>query len=279
MNSISLHQVTENVKDLPSLPAIVMELLNTIDDDNLDIHQLAQKISGDMALTASSLRYANSAYYTTMIKVTTVQQAISLMGMSTVRNIITKAALCGCFPENNCPGFSHKAFWRHSNAVAIAAKLLAKRLNFNVDIAFTAGLLHDLGTLVLVTQFPQQYAAVIDYKNQHLVTQFEAERKVLGIDHAAVGEALATQWNFSDVMKKAIAGHHHPEKPGIGFLATIIHIADGIAHALGVTTTPDHTPIEVSVSSWESLELDQAAIDTLIADTGDELAKIEDAEM
>lgn len=274
MNSININQVNENVKDLPTLPAIVMELLNDIDNEDIDIHLLAQKVSNDLALTATTLRYANSAYYSTMIKVTTVQQAISLMGLSTVRKIITMAALTGCFPENNCKGFDHKAFWRHSNAVAIAAKLLAKRLNFNADVAFTAGLLHDLGSLVLVTQYPLQYETSIAYRNEHQLSQFEAERKTLGIDHAAVGAALAAQWNFSDVMKNAIAGHHHPEMPGLGFLATIIHVADGIAHALQAATTAETQAVEISALSWDSLTLDQASIHALMEETAAELAHI-----
>ncbi|CAN5841591.1 HDOD domain-containing protein [soil metagenome] len=275
MHSITLHQVIENVKDLPSLPAVVMELLNEIDNDNIDIHLLAQKVTNDLALTATTLRYANSAYYSTMIKVTTVQQAIALMGLATVRKIITMAALSGCFPDNNCKGFDHKAFWRHSNAVAIAARLIAKRLNFNTDVAFTAGLLHDLGALVLVTQYPHQYEASIAYRHEHQLSQFEAERQVLGVDHAAVGAALAEQWNFSDVMKNAIAGHHHPDTPGLGFLATIIHVADGIAHALRLTTTADTQTVEVSGESWDSLALNQDAIQTLMEDTAAEMAEIE----
>lgn len=279
MNSISINQITENVKNLPTLPAIVMELLNEIDNEALDTHLLAQKVSNDLALTATTLRYANSAYYSTLIKVTTIQQAISLMGLATVKKIITMAALAGCFPENNCRGFSHKAFWRHSNAVAIAAKLIARRLNFNVDIAFTAGLLHDLGSLVLVTQYPEQYASAIDYRKAQHVSQLEAERKILGIDHAAVGEALATEWNFSDIMKNAIAGHHQPEKPGLGFLATIIHVADGMAHVLDVTTDKGQETIEVSALSWTSLNLDQAAMDQLLEELAEQLEKLDEDDM
>lgn len=274
MNSISLKQVTENVKDLPTLPAIVMELLNSLENEELNIQLLAQKVTHDMALTAKTLRYANSAYYSTLIKVTTIQQAISLMGISTVKQIIMTAALSGCFPENNCNGFSHKAFWKHSNAVAIAAKLLAKRLNFNVDVAFTAGLLHDIGALVLVTQYPQQYEAALVYKNEHQTSQFDAERHVLGIDHAAVGAALAIEWNFSDIMKNAIAGHHQPDAPGLGFLATIIHVANGIAHALTDASSSGIPAVEISASSWENMHLDQESIEKLMRDTAAELAQI-----
>ncbi|MFZ6775605.1 HDOD domain-containing protein [Undibacterium sp. Ji83W] len=276
MNPISLAQIIDSVKDLPTLPAIVMELLNNIDNEELDMHELAQKVSHDMALTAKTLRYANSPYYATMIKVTTVQQAISLLGLSTVRQIIMTAALTGCFPENNCRGFDHKEFWRHSNAVAIAARILARRLKLNTDVAFTAGLLHDIGALVLATCYTEAYETVLAQRQGLQTTQYEAEKQILGIDHAMVGETLATQWNFSEVMIKAISGHHHPEKPGLGFLATIIHVADGIAHALGVTTTPDLAPPEITGQSWESLGLDQALLDEVLAEAASEFEKLQD---
>lgn len=139
--------------------------------------------------------------------------------------------------------------------------------------AYTAGLLHDLGTLVLVTQYPRQYEITIAYRHEHSLSQFDAERRVLGIDHAAVGLALANLWNFPDIMKNAIAGHHRPETPGLGLLPTVIHVADGIAHSLGLTSTPDSQIIEVTGQSWESLNLDQVVIQELRQETEVELAK------
>lgn len=271
---ISMQQITDDVNDLPSLPAVVMELLNSVDRDDVDIHALAQQVTHDLALTAKTLRIANSAYYTTLVKVTTIQQAISLMGMTTVRQIILTAAVTGCFPDNKCPGFSHKDFWQHANAVAIIARILARRLNFSQDIAFTAGLLHDIGTLVLVAYHPERYAAVIAWQNEHQSTQPEAEKEVLGLDHAAVGHALAECWNFSDAIKNAIGGHHQPDRPGLGFLATIIHVANGIAHVLNVTATPDHSTPEISALSWESLGLDQNGLDQVLEEAAREFSKL-----
>ncbi|MET3117455.1 putative nucleotidyltransferase with HDIG domain [Undibacterium sp. GrIS 1.8] len=266
MSAIAIEQIIQEVKDLPTLPGVVMELLNTIDQDDMNINELAQKVSRDIALTAKTLRYANSVYYATMVKVATIPQAITLLGLDTFKQMVMIAALSGCFPENKCKGFSHKRFWYHSNAVAIAAKILARRLNFNLDLAFTAGLLHDIGSLVLVTHYLSEYEATIAFRLEHQVTQFEAERQVLGIDHAVVGEALANQWQFSELMAKAIGGHHQPDKPGLGFLATIVHVADGIAHALNISTTPDHTPPEISGQAWESLGLDQASLEEVLAE-------------
>jgi putative nucleotidyltransferase with HDIG domain len=275
MTTITIAQIIEDVKDLPTLPAVVMEILNCIDQENIDTHELANKVSHDIALTAKTLRYANSAYYSTMVKVTTIQQAISLLGLTTVRQLIVSAALTGCFPENNCPGFNHKHFWRHSNMVGIVARILARRLSVNQDVAFTAGLLHDLGTLVLVSYHSEQYAQVIVWQTDHQATQFQAERQVLGIDHAAVGEELARQWNFSDQMIHAIAGHHQPDKPGLGYLATIIHAANGITHALCLSDTEDQTAAEISAQTWESLGLDQESLDQVFQEASLEFKKLE----
>ncbi len=275
MNPISLAQIIDSAQDLPTLPAIVMELLNSVDNEDLNINDLAHKVSLDLALTAKTLRYANSPYYATMIRVTTVQQAISLLGMSTVRQIVITAAVSGCFPENNCKGFNHKDFWRHSNAVAIAAKILAKRLKLNTDVAFTAGLLHDIGALVLATCYTEAYETVLAFRLEQAGTQFEAEKQLIDIDHAAIGEALAIQWNFSEMMIKAIAGHHQPDKPGLGFLATIIHVADGIAHALGVTTTPDLAPPEISGQTWESLGLDEESLNQVLTEAATAFEKLQ----
>ena len=153
--------MSRNLADLPSLPAVVMELLGSIDQEDVDISVLAKKVSHDQALTAKTLRLANSSAYGLQVKVTTIQQAITFLGFQTTRNLIIAAAVTGCFPEGQCAGFDDKAFWRHSIATAACAKVLARRMRFNQDYAFTAGLLHDIGRLVLVSSFPALYAQAI----------------------------------------------------------------------------------------------------------------------
>ena len=256
-NTLSYDDVVRTLDDLPSLPAVVMELLNSIDQDDVDISVLAKKVSYDQALTAKTLRLANSSLYGLQVKVTTIQQAITYLGFQTTRNLITAAAVTGCFAEGHCPGFDHKAFWRHSIATAACAKVLARQMRFNQDYAFTAGLLHDIGRLVLVSCFPNQYSETIAYRDQHDCYLLEAERAVLGVDHVDAGMALAEHWNFSDTMRLAIGGHHDPEAPGAGFLAAIIHVADAIVHALDLAQMPDDLVPPVSTVAWTALGLDE----------------------
>ncbi|MRV74502.1 HDOD domain-containing protein [Duganella sp. FT92W] len=264
---LTYDDIVNNLEDLPSLPAVVMELLNSIDQEDVDISVLAKKVSHDQALTAKTLRLANSSLYGLQVKVTTIQQAITFLGFQTTRNLITAAAVTGCFAEKHCQGFDHKAFWRHSIASAACARVLARQMRFNQDYAFTAGLLHDIGRLVLVACFPKDYERAIAYRDEHDCYMIEAERAVLGIDHVDAGMALAAHWNFSDTMKLAIAHHHTPEAQGAGFLSAIIHVADAIAHALDLAQMPDGLVPPVSTVAWTALGLDEEVYLQLFRET------------
>jgi putative nucleotidyltransferase with HDIG domain len=259
MNPLDLDEVVARLQDLPSLPAVVMELLTSIDQQDIDISVLARKVSHDQALTAKTLRLANSSTYGLQVKVTTIQQAITFLGFQSTRNLITAAAVTGCFAGGGCAGFNDKAFWRHSIATAACARVLARRMRFNQDYAFTAGLLHDIGRLVLVSSFPERYAEVIAWRAAHDCELLVAERTMLGTDHLAAGVALAEHWNFSDTMKLAIAHHHGPEAPGAGFLATIIHVANAIVHALDLAREDDDLVPPLSPVAWSALGLSEEA--------------------
>ena len=255
MTALSIDDVVRNLHDLPSLPDVVMELLSSIDAQDVDISVLAKKVSHDQALMAKTLRLANSPVYGLQVKVTTLTQAITFLGFQATRNLIIAAAVTGCFAEGKCPGFDFKAFWRHSIATAACAKVLARRMKFNQDYAFTAGLLHDIGRLVLVTSFPELYAQALALRKERDCELIEAEREVLGVDHVAAGIALAGHWNFSDTMRLAIAHHHDPEEPGAGFLATIVHVANAIVHALDIARDEAELVPAVSSVAWTALGL------------------------
>ena len=167
--------------------------------------------------------------------------------------------MTGCFPTGRCPGFNDKAFWRHSVATAACARVLARRVRFNQDYAFTAGLLHDIGRLVLVTRYPEHYQAVLARRGRDGGELLALERAVMGIDHVTAGVALAEHWNFSDTMRQAIEWHHEPEQPGAGFLATIVHVANAVAHALDLAGEPDELAPAVSSVAWTALGLSEEA--------------------
>jgi putative nucleotidyltransferase with HDIG domain len=254
---ISTDDVVRQLQNLPTLSTVVMDLLNSVDEEDIDIGTLARKVSHDQALTAKTLRFANSSFFGSQSKVSTIQQAISLLGVRSVRHLITATALAGHFPDSACVGFDGRAFWRHAIATAVCCKVLAMHLHLNQDFAFTAGLLHDIGRLVLVSRFPQQYASVIAARAEADCNLLDAERAILGTDHVEVGRALAAHWNFSETIQKAIAGHHAPETFGNASIASIVHVANSIVQALDLGGAEDDLVAPVSMVAWTGLGMQE----------------------
>ena len=246
-------EVIHRLQNLPTLSAVVVDLLNCVDQEDMDIRTLAAKVSHDQALTARTLRFANSSFFGSQSKITTIAQAISLLGLQSVRHLITATALAGHFPDGQCQGFNSRAFWRHSIATAVCCKVIAMHLHLNQDYAFTAGLLHDIGRLVLVSCFPQQYAAALAHRANLDCHLLDAERAILGTDHVVTGRALAAHWNFSEIIQKAITGHHAPETLGIASIASVVHVANSIVQALDLVGTEDDIVSPVSKVAWDSL--------------------------
>ncbi|WP_338845804.1 HDOD domain-containing protein [Massilia sp. W12] len=272
--SHTAEEILAQIDDLPSLPALVMDVLNSIDDDSIPLEQIAHKVQLDSALTAKTLRLANSACFSRQVKVSTLSHALSFLGMSTTKNLIIAAALTGCFPQGLLRTFDYKAFWRHSISSAVCARAIARHLRFNQDYAFTAGLLHDIGRLALASQYPEEYARVVQWRAEHDSHWIAAEQACLGLDHVAAGVALAKRWHLSGTLQLAIAGHHLPDAPGAGFLAAIVHLADCISHGLDLCQVDDEHVPPVSIIAWNALGLSDEALHQIFAETEMQTAEV-----
>lgn len=232
MTQLTPAEVLQTIHKLPSLPAVVLELLASMDQDDADIDTLGRKIAQDQALTAKSLRLANSSFYGMVQQVTTPQQAISILGFRTIRCLVTTSALIGTAPHSTHAEFDAKAFWLHGIATAVCAREIANHLDCNPEHAYTAGLLHDIGRLVVVTQFPSHFDAILAHLGTHACTQVHAEQTILGMDHAAIGYALTQHWKFPLALQQAVACHHTAAVPGEQTLTTAVRLANILAHGL-----------------------------------------------
>lgn len=212
------------------------------------------------------MRLANSSFYGRGRQVHSVAEAISVLGLRTVRGIVTAAGMAGSFRRH--PGFDHHAFWRHSIASALCAQALAGELRRDdADLAFTVGLLHDIGRLALASAFASAYAEVEQWRREHDCPDGDAERAVLGIDHAEVGGLIARQWNFAPPIVEAIREHHAPPDAAQVTLTGIAHVADAIAHALGLAGDADEAVPALALPVWAACRLDDAACMRLFAHT------------
>lgn len=267
MNTITLEQAVAQVRDLPSLPSVVVQLVRSFGEADVSIAELAAKIAKDQALAAKTLRLANSSFYGLQSRVRTIDQAITVLGFDSVRSLVTAAGIVGQFGGQAGVAFDFTAFWRHAVGTALCAKSVARQAGCNQEFAFVSGLLHDIGRLVLVTRFPDQYGAALAMQRESECDMLRAERSVLGLDHAMVGRALAQHWKFPDLIQRAIGHHHAPGRADLGDIPSVVHVANVIAHALDLDGDEDEMVPPLAQDAWDSLKLDAQALRRVFAET------------
>ncbi|MBI2278370.1 MAG: HDOD domain-containing protein [Dechloromonas sp.] len=260
MTTLDRERVVARLKQLPALPSAITELLASFGNEEVDVGSIARKIALDQGLTARVLRVANSSFYGLQHKVGTINEAVVVLGFRAVRSMVLAIGINGLFRVDHCPGFDTRSYLRHGVAVGVTSRLLAPLTGHNPELAFTGGLLHDIGALVLAANFPESYAAVLAHRKQHDCFLVTAERAILGMDHGEVGGLLADTWRFPLALRQALAEHHAPRSVESGSLAELIHIADAVAHALGHSGADSELVMPVDGAAWRRLGLDAEKI-------------------
>lgn len=260
MTQLDHDQVVARLKQLPPLPSAVGELLASFGDEDVDVGRIAQQIAYDQGLTARVLRVANSSFYGLQSRVGTINEAVVVLGFRAVRSMVLAVGINGAFHAQQCAGFNAQGYLRHCVAVALGARALAQVTGHNPELAFTGGILHDIGELVLAANFSAEYAAALAYRKQHDCFLVVAENDILGISHAEVGGLLADAWHFPRALYEAVADHHSPAGATAGSLADLMHVADAMAHALGYAHTPDEMLMPVARTAWQRLGLDELKV-------------------
>jgi HD-like signal output (HDOD) protein len=203
--------------DLPSLPVLLMEALQQT-ADNQNLSRLADKIGQDPPMVARILRIVNSPFYGMPREIGSLREAIVLLGLNRVKDMLLSACFINIIPARN-KDFDYPLFWRHSLAVADCARQLGLHTGISPDIAFTTGLLHDIGQLVIVLLFADDYSLLI---KEPQPISLDTERRIMGFDHVAIGGKVAQQWNLPVAIQEGIEQHEtpaaHNAKPSLGLL-------------------------------------------------------------
>lgn len=224
-----LNEVLGRLTQLPAIPAAVQEVIDSLNDPQLDTITLVRKIGKDQGLVAGVLRVANSSFYGLQRQVASLQEAIMVLGFSAIRTLVISAGLVGRLSSVKARAVDQKRLWEHCFQTAVCARAIAKCTGRDQEVAFTAGLLHDIGLLALDICLPQ-YAKVLAAARSAPGKFAETEQAMLGFDHATAGAEVAKRWNFPPVIQDAIRFHHAPEAaPAEDRLAGIIHLADLMA--------------------------------------------------
>ena len=271
--------LVKDISGLVTLPDVYLRISKLLDDPNSGSAEIAKAVSQDPAFTLRLLKVANSPLYRFPSAVGTVAKAVSVIGTSQIRNLSLSMSVAKSFAGLPNDLVTMANFWRHSLLCGLIARLLAKEARrCDPDALFTAGLLHDIGELVIFNRRPAQakqvLQAVIDSDDELAVCT--AEQQVLGFDHAAVGGALARQWHLPPLLEECIAYHHdiaaatrHPRE------VALVHIANSLAVMAEVDDLDpaDATPIDPL--AWERTGLDQDCIEPAVREAQSAIEEVE----
>ncbi len=235
-----LRTVYARVQTLPALPAAVPRILALAADPETGAREITGAVSRDPALAADVLKVANSAYYGFRREVDSLDRAVALLGVNMVRSLAVSVGVARVLPPARTEGFRQEDLWVHSAAVAAAARGLCRRAGrADGEQLFLAGLLHDVGKVVLAHHFPGPFGRALAAARADGVPLHEAERSEVGLDHAAVGGMLLDRWNFPEVLRAPVAGHHgDPAGDGVALVAA----ADALARQAGIGDGGNPTP-------------------------------------
>jgi putative nucleotidyltransferase with HDIG domain len=242
MSAPDLTTLLDGARALPTLPQVVTHILETLNDDNADADSLVQRLNTDPVIVARLLAAANSSAFGLASQVASTRQAILVLGLETVRTITLATALIEQV-GNVTSGFDSRQLWRHSVGVATCARVIAEQIGRNPETAFSAGLLHDIGQLLMVTVAPDACAEVRIRMRQEDVGITAAEHSVFGYDHAIAGGELARCWRLPEDIVGAIHGHHQPDSGDDGEIGDLVHVAEVLSHALDLGESErNHVP-------------------------------------
>lgn len=250
-------RLVAGITSVASLPTIFTRLNDAINDPRSTTQELSRIINEDTAISARILRVANSALYNFPSRIDTISQAIMVIGVNQLRDLVLACSVTKLFkdlPENV---INMELFWRHSLACGVAARIVAGlRRETNVERFFVAGLLHDIGRLVLFSERGRQMVEAIDVARSQKELLFRMEKEVFGFDHAAVGGELLRVWKLPVRLVEAVSGHH---RPGLAkqfpVEAAVVHLADVMTNALGLGTSGEQYVPPLNRQSWEQLAL------------------------
>jgi len=260
-------QLLSQIDQVPVMAPVHARLLRMIQDADVSAQELSEAISGDPSLTAQVLRLVNSAVYGMPRQIGTVSQAVLLLGFDTIaEQVLNYARLALKDPAERAGPLDFRAFWQHSVAVAAGARVLARRAAVDDEEAlFVAGLLHDIGRVLLAQYLPDELERALERASRLRLPLYEAERQSIGFTHCRLGECLALRWDLPDLVVDAVAFHHEPDVTERHHLETrIIEAADILAKAMSLGSSGDPRVIPIPARTRELLEIEADEMESLM---------------
>jgi HD-like signal output (HDOD) protein len=243
---------------IPSLPDVYYEFKDAMDDPEGSFDEISNIIATDPGLTARLLRIVNSAYFGFPSQIETISHAIGVVGLEQLNNLVISTVIMERFKGIPDSVMNMNSFWKHSIACGLAAKVISThKEEINTEKYFVAGMLHDIGRLIIALAAPFNILAVFMRCKSENIPLHEAEKDILGFTHADVGKHLLKDWDLPIFHQEIVGNHHQPDKnPTFSKEASIIHVADQIVNKLELGDSGESAfPSPLNPAAWNKLEL------------------------
>ena len=265
-------------RSLGSYGPVLQEIEKALESTQCNLSTIGDAIQKDPDLTARLLRLANSPFFGFANRLSTVSEAVSLLGIQQIQDMIVASSVLEQFrgvPDN----FVNKdSFWRHSLAVGITARLLAMERRLpKPDKFFVAGLLHDVGRLVLLSQAAEWAQAVFELYQKERILLRDAEKQVLGYDHQQIAAELLQSWSYPPALVQAVAFHHAPGQSVAKLEAAVVHIADHLINAMGVGSSGEQFIPPLDERAWNALGLGPETLGRIVEAVDTQIQAVEEA--
>lgn len=270
----------EQVANLPTLPQVASRLLKLVHSPDTSLAEVAAVVGQDLSLSAKVLRMANSAFYGIPRTISTINNATAILGLKVINTLVLSLTVFDMFPEDRSAiFFNRKKFWNHSIGCGMIAKALAQKLGPSVmcdpEEAFCAGLLHDIGKVVMEQYMHADFQQSLRHAIRHKIPLFDAEQKILGFTHTDVAGWLTSRWELPGELLTPILYHHTPHECGDYRLNTCLcHYADWLSYEAGLSLDESFVGPSLDPLCIKQLNIPDAVLQALRENLGGELQKL-----
>jgi putative nucleotidyltransferase with HDIG domain len=273
--------IADKIRNLPTPPIVVTQIIKVINNPKSSANEIGAIIAEDPALTAKVLKFTNSSFYGLSSTITNVKQAILILGMDTVKSLVFSTLVFDSFSKDSALDREYlENFWRHSLLVAFMAKILSRFVKRGIfdesEIAFSGGLLHDIGKLIIISHLPEECSKIKTvFEMKPSYSEIDIESSILQFNHSDLGSYMTTRWNLPAEISFAILNHHSQEAMSVDSFAAVIHLADQLVHNNEISDDQVIKKNPFHEEVWGILGLDQSSEEQMLKLLRDEYAKAE----